>query len=300
MALSGSGQYDRALEQVKKAERLPPLVESEENLIRRISLQNLKGSLLNNLDRNQEAERVYRKALKMAADNQLDAPNTLGVLHNNLGTLLYQQGKLDAAIREYQQALDTMEAAPSVQRSILMINTAGLLTDRQRYPEAEKLFKAGLAILRERLGAQHVETLTAGISLAGLYLKMDKLSDAEKSIDQTLEQLSEALPDTHFITSYAQNIAAQIYCAGERAPEGMELAQRSLATRRELLPEGNWAIASGESVLGYCAMRLGKLDQAREWLQQALLSLESSRGKEHPITRLARQRLQQTEALLEK
>ncbi len=179
-----------------------------------------------------------------------------------------------------------------MQKAILMVNTAGLLSDRERWTEAEELYQNALAILDRQIGTDHPETLIARTSLSGMHLKAGKLALARTEIEQVLNNLQPAVPETHFISAYTQNIAAQIYCTMGKWEKGLDLAERSLASRRKLSPKGHWSIYSAEGVLGFCAMQAKQWQRANNLLQSATKGLAASRGKDHPLTALNRQRLE--------
>ncbi len=104
LALSNLEQSEAALKYAIRAEDELKSLDSADPIML-LTLRNLKGSLLEALGRESEAEQVYRAAIEFAIRQHLDAPNTLGSLHNNFGRLLHQQGRLDEAIKEYQLAL---------------------------------------------------------------------------------------------------------------------------------------------------------------------------------------------------
>merc|ERR1712157_215523 len=83
---------------------------------------------------------------------------------NNLGTLLYAQGKLDESEPLLREALSskTLNLGGNHPRTYMAMNDLGMLLRAQgRLDEAESLFREALAGSRARkeLGANHLETL---------------------------------------------------------------------------------------------------------------------------------------------
>jgi tetratricopeptide (TPR) repeat protein len=112
-ALSSAKQYDRAIEEFRRAARLDPTGAAAYDL----------GSLLLELDRTEEAIDAFRASLQQAPES--------AQTHNNLGIALGIQGRLDDAIKHFEEALRIQPGFADAERNLA---TAREARDRRPSP----------------------------------------------------------------------------------------------------------------------------------------------------------------------
>jgi predicted O-linked N-acetylglucosamine transferase (SPINDLY family) len=96
------------------------------------------GTVLTAAGRPEEAEQAYQQAL---ADNPGFAPACL-----NLGHLLERKGDVEAALARWRAVFEAQPAPTLEHRLHALNNSARLLEQLRRYPEAEALMRASLAL----------------------------------------------------------------------------------------------------------------------------------------------------------
>ena len=150
-----------------------------------------------------EAEPLYREALKVARE-------ALGYRHqntltssNNLGGLLQGKGDLTAAEPLRREALEGRRETlgsrhPETLDSIN--NLGGLLRAKGDLAAADPLYREALAVRRETLGSRHPNTLISIDRLGGLLQDKGDLAAAEPLLREALEVRRETLGDRHLST----------------------------------------------------------------------------------------------------
>ncbi|MBF0220568.1 MAG: type IV pilus biogenesis/stability protein PilW, partial [Gammaproteobacteria bacterium] len=94
------------------------------------------GELYRRIDRPEEADRYYRRAL----DNMVESDS---LLHNNYGVFLCSQGKTDAAVTQFMAVLDN-PVYP--QRAEIYDNIGACYQRASRLAEAEESYRQALKI----------------------------------------------------------------------------------------------------------------------------------------------------------
>ncbi len=172
-----------------------------------------------NLQRYDEAETAFKTALI------LDATRA-GAVHHNLGALAYQQGLMEQAVQEFQEALKTDPNDPDTHYQLgaaylIMAVPEGTVTNPQLISLAETEFQKALELAPDRI--------EPSIGLGTVYRLQNRPQEAVSALEPVVEanpQMSEAL------FALGQSYAA----AGDLA-RATEMLQRFLDTN----PPDVWA-----------------------------------------------------------
>ena len=128
------------------------------------------------LDRYAEAERLFRAALA-AAERTLDpGDGDIGLLLNNVGKALAEQGRHAAARPYFERALPIAAAAHGAQSSAyarILSNAADAMLGAGERQEAEALYRQALAVLLANDGPDHPWTIHAQRRLETLSARPD-------------------------------------------------------------------------------------------------------------------------------
>lgn len=166
------------------------------------AIGNQLGLALEKLDRFDEAENAFRKALVLASDD--------AHLHTNLGLLLENQGRLDEALASQRAALERAPESAAVHS-----NLAGLL---------EKLRQDGEAEAHYREAIRHDPNFAQGYSNLGVLLcAQGRDGEAEGYFRQALALAPEA--------GETQANLGQMLLAHARYAEGWPLFEGRLQSR---------------------------------------------------------------------
>ncbi|KAM0702907.1 hypothetical protein Q7P35_010339 [Cladosporium inversicolor] len=146
------------------------------------SVSNL-GSVLQKQGKYEEAEKLFRQALKgYEKALGLTHPYTLTSL-SNLGLVLGSQGKYEVAEKLFRQALEGREKAlgPTHPDTLTSVNNLGLVLQKQgKYEEAEKLFRQALEGREKALSPTHPDMLGSVNNLGLVLRSQGKYEEAER------------------------------------------------------------------------------------------------------------------------
>jgi tetratricopeptide (TPR) repeat protein len=245
------------------------------------------------------AEPVLRRAIALHTANGEREVLGLAALYNNLAVALASQpDRLEEAAQIYAEAARLVESvgvsAPRL--ATLLANQANVYRMLGRYGESEATFDRAISLLRGSLGPDHQSTLTAATSLASLYESTGEFQKAAETLRAPLASARATLPADHPTTAYIQGVLGSALCqmdGGDRLEEGLSLAQASAEARRTALGAEHWAVASAESVVGYCMLRLGRREPGKRLLERAVETLRTERGEEQELTLRAKRWLNQ-------
>lgn len=129
---------------------------------------------LENLERLDEAEQLYRDTLAIQIESKSAHSETFGT-RNNLAMLLMKKGDLAAAEQEFIGVLDLASEHLGAEHPYVLVfanNYGECLTQMRRFKEAEPLLLRTQTALLKVFGAQHDRVLKARARLADLYAAM--------------------------------------------------------------------------------------------------------------------------------
>ena len=134
------------------------------------------ASTLNRLGKLNESERLFRGLLERRGRLAGQDDTELATYQMNLGEVLRRLKRLDEAERITRRALDTLSkpGRKPLESATAMIGLGRIMADRGRMEEAERLVGDGLAIRRERLGADHPEVKRTESEFAALHARLAK------------------------------------------------------------------------------------------------------------------------------
>ena len=160
----------------------------------------VEGMLQFGDDVTEMVERILRGDLEEEEEKLgLDAPETL-ISVNNLGELLYAQGKLEEAEVLFRRALEGSERVLGVDHpdTLTSVNNLGTLLEAQgKLEEAEVLYRRALEGRERVLGVDHPGTLQSVNNLGMLLQKQGKLEEAEVLYRRALEGCERVLGVDH-------------------------------------------------------------------------------------------------------
>jgi len=153
-----------------------------------------------------------------------------------------------------------------------------------------------LALRRDVLGPEHVDTLKTSCNLALALVESD-IYRAEDLYRSTLSGLERVVGRSHFLFLTAlQNLSVTIVkrstMEGKPIPvEAEEMAREAAECRQRTLGADHPDTMASRRDLGYVFMSCGKLDEAEAAFRQALERYERLLGFDHPMTKNVMMRL---------
>ena len=247
-------------------------------------LLNNLGALYWDLDRLDEAERLYREALQISADDSGATRKRLAIAHLNLGVLTRDQGKTEEAEKLLLRALDLARAGVRDQDPpgfVYFLNEpARLYAGLGRWDEAIRLWEEALDILSGLKIPHEIYHAQILNDTAEALLARGDRARAEGLYRQALAKRERVLGPTHPEVGVALTGLARAVAAGPGTPPAAAapLLARALAifATSSAAPEVEaeaWAL---EARLDRAA---GKQADARLDLERALALVEELRPR---------------------
>ena len=229
-----------------------------------------------------EVEPLLREAIilnrerdrRTSADpaNPSPSPRT-ATLINNLGLVVYFQGRQAAAETLYREALTirrNLLGADHPDLAQTLTNLGLLLNERGDLQGSTAALEEALAIRRASLPEGHIQ-IVSGINNLAMVLQADHRPDqAEALYREALKGLSESLGPHHpAVATTESNLASVLFDRGQHAAAEQHF-RHSLALRRELHPAGHPYLAYSLVGLGQALVALGRAEEAVPLLDEAL------------------------------
>jgi tetratricopeptide (TPR) repeat protein len=260
-------------------------------------LNNL-ANLLHDTNRLAEAERLYRRALKIEESQGPDHP-TLATRLNNLATLLNDTNRLTEAESLYRRALAIWEVCygpdhPSV--AIGLNNVAQVLDGNNRCVEAEPLFRRALKIDEASYGPDHPAVASRLNNLAALLHRTDRVAEAERLYRRALAIYEASYGPDHPTVAKNLNNLAGLLQVTNRLAEAEQLYRRALAISEASLGPDHHEVAVRLNNLALLLQATNRLAEAEPLYRRALAISEGAFGPDHPSTEIVRENLTAIEA----
>lgn len=168
-----------------------------------ITARNSLGVALKDFGHLEEAEEVYREALRGAASKHADDEPLILTVRHNLAVVLRIQGNLDEAEKEQSAILAIQERRVGLehpQSFATRLSLVRILDDRGATAEAEAGYRDLLSACTSTMGRNHPQTLSIWGNLAFLLSDQERFDEAEaeyrKALKGCLKTLGEDHPDT--------------------------------------------------------------------------------------------------------
>ena len=255
-------------------------------------IADLASQLMNELGRYwlnrrqfRRAEPLMRRALAIYEHSYGMNHPFVGVVLNNLATLLQDTDRLAEAEPLLRRALVIDEASygedhPRV--AIRLKNLATLLQDTNRLAEAEPLIRRALTIDEESCGKDHPYVARDLNNLAQLLKATNRLAEAEPLIRRALAIYERSFGNDHPELATCLRKLAQLLQVTNRPAEAEPLMRRALAIDEESYGKSHPWVATELKNLAQMLQDANRLAEAEPLIRRALAIDEQSYGKDDP------------------
>ncbi|MEN0067767.1 MAG: tetratricopeptide repeat protein, partial [Myxococcota bacterium] len=238
------------------------------------------GNTLQQMGREDEAQRVHREAVAAAERPGVDTPARMGAL-NALGVTLTNQAEYVSAEDAYRRAL-ALAPSSDLQRIYVLKNLGALLLLMDQVDEAEQATRKALEAAESGWGPLHPATLTAVEDLALVMEHRGRFAEALTLHRRSLAGSQQVLRPGHPTTALrANNLAVLLERLGDR-DEAISLLERSLADARSAYGPVHPTVATRQTSLAQLLSNRGDFPRAEPLFRDALQQLEQTRGPDHP------------------
>lgn len=206
---------------------------------------------------NERALLMLRRALELAPDHVA----TL----RNLATVLQRTGRKDEADVVLQRA---MRIDPQDATTLRLLGAS--LLNQSKHDEAESVLRRAVELSTETLGEDHPETANSLSIMAELMKALGRYEEAEACLERALEMQRRVLGDDHPDTCVTLSRLGATLAAVGRLQEAMQIQREALAKQADLLGAAHPETTRVRLELADVHMRLGEMASAEELLRETL------------------------------
>ena len=235
-------------------------------------------------DEGEVAEARSRAALARAVLERIDAPEVAyAELARAEATTEVAAGHLadaEAVLRGSIARLAAIDPAP-IELGDLYTDLGVVLRERGDWVGARAEFERGLALWRERFGAQHPILARAHVELATLDLRSAQPQQALGEYEQALALHEQAFGAESLEVATTLEGMAMVLRALARPADALPLYQRAKAIHLARGPSGAASLARALDEEGLAQAELGDFEAALRRHEQALAYFEQALGSDH-------------------
>ena len=148
-----------------------------------------KGEHLMKLNRSQEAEMLFREALKICLERYGEIHEKVAKCYNNLGVALRNQGHDEEAMRLYGKALTIYRQTYGDHHSLIhqtLTNIGVYRLGLGQFEEAEAYLEEALRVSRNLYEDDHPVRIASLSAVSNIYREQGRYEDAEEKIREAL------------------------------------------------------------------------------------------------------------------
>jgi serine/threonine protein kinase len=214
-----------------------------------------------------------------------DQPASQAAVRNEVGTIYYNLGSMDAAAEQFLLALQLWEAelGPEHPDTLKAVNNLGQTRARQRRPEeSEALYRRALDGRRRALGDEDPFTLITMNNLADLCRGAGRLDEAESLFREALAIQRRVHGPAHKNTIATLGNLGTLLMQRDRPDEAIAMHREAYDASSATLGDDHVMTAMTGSRLGAALQRTGRAAEAEPILLAAIQSFDRALGPESP------------------
>ena len=232
-------------------------------------------------------EKLGRISITIAKNSSKPTEDSLTNSYNNLGVILYHNGRYPEAKKYYHKALtitenvfgpDHLETAMSQSNFAVLLNALG-----DRVP-AERLLTKAIKTRTKLLGNEDQETLTAISNLALIRYENGNLRDALPLFEKCLKIRKKAFGEFHRETSTSFNNLALVLTDLKEYNEAKKLYERAVLVDEQTLGPNHPDTATTMNNLAILMYKIQDYHTAELYYRQSLRIREKNLGHYHLLT----------------
>jgi len=219
----------------------------------------------------------------MARQPWSDPPRLISVMEM-MGNVLYEQGRLTAALERYEQAFASRERLEpdSPLEPLTLANIGLVLHEQGRYEDALPTLYEVLAHRRVELEAEHPALAVSLVSLAATLRRLGRHDEALAYLQEALDIREPLLgPDSPGVVIVLNELGHLWLDMGE-LPRALDAHQRALLYGTRTLRSTHSHVAEAWLGLGRVLQAQGLLDAAARHVTRAVRTYEQAAGPRHP------------------
>jgi serine/threonine protein kinase/tetratricopeptide (TPR) repeat protein len=247
------------------------------------------GTLSYRVGRIADAERE----LKHAFEGQRAIAGDSAAVAASMG----QYGSLQTALGRPDRAIPILEEASrmaekfTARGSALHVQNQTFLAEAHaaagRSRQAAQMADEALTLARKQFGEDHFFAHRARLAKARLTANQQPFEKANAELADVITKLRAGGPAAQLALGQALVAQAELLMQNSRAAEAAPLLEEAVKLRGQVMWEQSWELAEARARLGEAQVATGK-PEGKQLIEQALATLESQLGPDHPQTSRAR------------
>jgi tetratricopeptide (TPR) repeat protein len=232
------------------------------------------------------SERLARISVKAAKRLGPDNAASLTCRHTLATAIAFQ-----ARYEEGENIGHQPNAYPRSQGAVASSVRSDTDSSKNRYKEAERMYKQLLPDEQRFLGSNHLSTLSTRHRLAWVIALQGRYSEAEQLYRQLLPDEQRALGDDHQETLITRHRLAWVTALQGRYSEAEQLYRRLLPDQQRVLGHDQYDTLATRPRLAWVVASQGRYAEAEELYSQLLPDERRTFGDDHQETLITRHRL---------
>jgi len=252
----------------------------------RASLLEVLGRVHRNLGDYARSETLLAEALSVREGVEASTEE-LASSHYELGETLGIKRDLDPARSHLERAVSLFEASagdePHAGLAAALDSLGTVASDQGHNEEAERHYRAALAIERQLRSGPHPDVASRMLSLGHALRRQERVDEARSFLEEALEMRRTLLGPDHPDVGHALNHLARLELMANDLERAEPLARQGLEVRLGSLKPEHLEVASSWAMLAAILKEKGEHTEALDALHRSLVALRATFDEDHPL-----------------
>jgi tetratricopeptide (TPR) repeat protein len=226
------------------------------------------GLVLFQMGQSEKAQQVYENLLKQTTEE-----SKKGNIYDRLGSVKYNQGEYNEAIRFYEKSLEIYKKTLPPTHSNLAVshnNIGNVYFNMGNYSKALSSYEQALEIQQHSLPSNHPDLAMSFNNIGEVYKKMGEHSKALSSYGKALQIWQQSLPPNHPNLGVYYNNVGEVYNNIGEYSKAFSSHEKALDIRQQALPPNHPDLAESYDNIGMVYERMGNYSKARSFYERAV------------------------------
>ena len=211
-------------------------------------------------------------------------PRRLAIAHHNIATCCFYQGKYQEAEAESKAAMPLFRQGPLGTQDAQYAASVNMLGNAYQgqasYADAEKAYKASLAIRDALFGPQHADVAESHVNLGDICLSQGRYPEAEVHFKQAVEILEAVGDKPALLADSVNNLAMLLQTEGLDQEAEAAYRRAAQASPGSITPT-HFRIADSLNNLATLYQSQGRYAEAEPLFRQSLEIRQAAQGPDH-------------------
>ncbi|CAF4122903.1 unnamed protein product [Rotaria sp. Silwood2] len=227
-----------------------------------------------------KAKELYQVLLEQTSDR-----SEIAIYHNNLGSVMDNQGDYENAIWYYEQALEVWQKTLPLNDSNLIVsynNIGGVYKNMGEYSKALSFYEKACEICEKMLPANDPDLAISYNNMGGVYDNMGEYSKALSFYEKACEIFKKTHPANHPEVATSFNNVGLVYSNIGEYSKALSFYEKALDICQKTLPSNHPSLAISYGNIGTMYMNMGEYSKALSSYEQVVAIQQNALSANHP------------------